>query len=323
MNPRLNNLGIRGNRVKSISSSALAGLKSPKITIKVRGTSLSSLLPALLIPLPRSSKVDLDVSENQISTLSPQFLSALDDRRGDLFLSGLETNPIACDCNSRALRRSEFGARIICSSPDYLAGKRLIEVGDDDLTCDPHRPTSTTEAPTSTLRTTKHVERHNDMMEPDIIWSVEPTTTTHRMPMKPFVGATTINNDDTLIISIVGGVVAFIAVLIIIICVVKLRWTDGGGPGYLHPGAMQFFPHCNNPGCPCPKMPSMMPPPPPSSPPYGMTYATLPGKRMPPSSISPPLRTTYSTLGRSQYPPNSHPFYISYPSGDEKENGSR
>lgn len=123
MNPRLNNLGIRGNRVKSISSSALAGLKSPKITVKVKDTSLISLLPALLIPLPRSSKVDLDVSDNQISTLTPQFLSALDDRRGDLVLSGVETNPIACDCNSRALRRSEYGAKIICTTPDYLKGE--------------------------------------------------------------------------------------------------------------------------------------------------------------------------------------------------------
>lgn len=199
-----------------------------------------------------------------------------------------------------------------------FTGKRLIEVGDDDLTCDPHRPTSTTEAPT-TVRTTRIIER---TMEPDIIWSIDPTTTTHRMPMKPFIGATTINNDDTLIIGIVGGVVAFIAILIIIICVVKLRWTDDANSRFVPPGALPppFF-HCNNPGCPCPKLPPMLPPHPSS--PYGMTYATLPGKRMPPSSVSPPLRATYSTLGRNQYPPGGHPFYISYPSGDEKENGSR
>ncbi|CAA9994424.1 unnamed protein product [Nesidiocoris tenuis] len=332
MNPRLHNLGIRGSRVKSISSSALAGLKSPRITVKVKDTSLNTLLPALLIPLPRSSKIDLDVSDNQISTLTPQFLSALDDRRGDLTLSGLEANPISCDCNSRALRRTEFGAKIICSSPEYLQGKRLVEIGDDDLTCDPHRQTtSTTPEPTTTSTTTtaRSTRYHNNNHEPDIIWSVDQqrtAPTTRRTPNRPpYVGAATVTNDDTLIISIVGGVVAFIAVLIVIICVVKLRWSDpniGAGPGYLTP---HWLPHCANPACPCPKLPQMMPPPP-SVTPYAMSYATLPGKRMTPSSASPPLRTAYSTLGRNgHYPPQAHhPFFISYPqAGDEKENGSR
>ncbi|XP_014252515.1 chaoptin [Cimex lectularius] len=315
MNPRLAKLGIRGRRVRSISSSALAGLKSPEITVELRGTSLNILPPALLIPLPRSSKVKLDVSDSLLSTLTTQFLTALDDRRGDLTLIGLDSNPISCDCNARALRRSGLGSKIICSSPPHLEGKLLVEIADDELTCDPHRPTTSTTEPPSTYRTSRITMRTT---EPDIIWSVAPPTTTHRMPTKTLMGATMINNDDTLIISIVGGVVAFIAVLIIIICIVRLRWTDNPYPGNPMGPVPPMMPHCNNPGCPCPKLPPMLP----IGTPYGPTYATLPSKRHAPNSISPPLRASYSTLGRAHYPPNQ-PFYIAYPPGDEKDHNAR
>ncbi|XP_073982739.1 uncharacterized protein [Rhodnius prolixus] len=312
MNPRLARLGIRGRRVRSISSSALAGLKSPEVTIELRGTSLNSLPPALLIPLPRSSKVKLDITDSMLATLTPQFLSALDDRRGDISLIGLASNPLTCDCNSRALRRSSLASGIKCDSPLHLAGKYLTEIADDELTCDPHKPTTSTTEAATTYRTSKITMR---TMEPDIIWSVAPTTTTHRPHMvRPMAGSTAINNDDTLIISIVGGVVAFIAILIIIICIVRLRWNDNQYRGGVVP---PFMPHCNNPACPCPKLPPLIPT---MTPPYMPTYATLPNKRHAPSSISPPLRASYSTLGRGPYPAPSQPFYIAYPPGEEKDN---
>ncbi|KAL1132259.1 hypothetical protein AAG570_010216 [Ranatra chinensis] len=291
MNPRLSQLGIRGRRVRSISSSALAGLKSPRVTIQLQDTSLTSLPPALLIPLPRSSKVKLDVSDSQLTTLTPQFLTALDDRRGDIELSGLVSNPIVCDCNARALRRSGLAANIVCSMPEHLKSKLLVEIADDELTCDPSKPTAGT---TTTPGLYHH--RPRPTREPDIIWSVSSTPAVTSPPLP----ANTVNNDDTLIIGIVAGVVGFILILVVIICLVRLRWS----------GELLLGPHCNNPACPCPKL---VPPAP---------YATLPPKRLTPTSVSPPLRASYSTLGRHPYPPNQ-PFYIAYPPADEKDSNLR
>lgn len=315
MNPRLAKLGIRGSRVQSISSGALAGLKSPEISIELKNTSLNSLPPALLIPLPRSSKVKLDVTGSQLTTLTPQFLSALDDRRGDLTLFGLSSNPILCDCGVRALRRSHLAQGINCTAPPNFYEKVLVEIADDELTCNPHRPT-TTRAPITILKSSRTTPRITT--EPEIIWSLPPTTTSNNNKIlvtnkAPNMVMNTINNDDKLIISIVGGVVAFILVLIIVICVVRLRWSDNqyrGGPLATVPSMMQ--PHCNNPACPCPKMPLYsMPPMYGPNPGYA---ATLPPKMGPPSSISPGLRASYSTLGRVQ----NQPFYVSFPP-DEKE----
>ncbi|KAG8271003.1 hypothetical protein J6590_072537 [Homalodisca vitripennis] len=315
MNPRLAKLGIRGSRVQSISSGALAGLKSPEISVELKNTSLNTLPPALLIPLPRSSKVKLDITGSQLTTLTPQFLSALDDRRGDLTLIGLSSNPILCDCGVRALRRSSLAQGINCTSPANLVGRILIEIADDELTCDPHRPTTTTRAPITILKTSRTTPRITT--EPEIIWSLPPTTMANNKILvtnkAPSSVMNTINNDDKLIISIVGGVVAFILVLIIIICVVRLRWSDNqyrGGPLATVPSLMQ--PHCNNPACPCPKMPIYSIPP--MYAPNPGYATTLPHKMGPPSSISPALRASYSTLGRVQ----NQPFYVSFPH-DEKE----
>ncbi|RZF33839.1 hypothetical protein LSTR_LSTR008962 [Laodelphax striatellus] len=319
MNPRLKRLGIRGSRVQSISSGALAGLKSHDIKIELKNTSLNSLPPALLIPLPRSSMVSLDVTGNKLTTLTAQFLSALDDRRSDITLEGLSTNPILCDCGARALRRSGLASNIRCSAPAMFHGNLLVEIADDDLTCDPHRLTSTTTTPQPSSPLVLKTSRITT--EPDIIWSLPPMTPKATSPKilmtnKPPGMTQQISNDDTLIISIVGGVVGFIAILTIIICIVRLRWTDNqyrGGPL----AAVVQQPHCNNPSCPCPKMP---PPPHPLytiSPQYA---ATLPHKMLPPpapASISPGLRASYSTLGRQAYIQNQ-PYYVPFPP-DEKE----
>ncbi|XP_037943613.1 leucine-rich repeats and immunoglobulin-like domains protein 1, partial [Teleopsis dalmanni] len=232
--PRLKSIGIRGDRLKTISSGSLAGLKSSDLTIKLQNTSLNALPPALLFPVPRSAHLTLDIEGSKVTVLLPQFLNALEDRRSSLQLKGLSTNPIHCDCNARALRRWLPNSHMLdvkCHSPAYLAGKKLIEVGDDELTCDPRKMTTTTQRPTSQhmlKSSSRLVTRTTTTEEPMIIWSLEPT---QPPPMKiktkaPLMKAPIISNDDTLIIGIVGGVVAFIAILIIIICIVRLRMSN-------------------------------------------------------------------------------------------------
>lgn len=105
LQPRLQELGLHGSRVRSLSSSALAGLKAARVRLLLTDTALAALPPALFFPLPRSCRLVVDVSRAKLPTLSPQLLAALDDRRGLYTLQGLATNPLHCDCAARALRR--------------------------------------------------------------------------------------------------------------------------------------------------------------------------------------------------------------------------
>ncbi|EDW58374.1 chaoptin [Drosophila virilis] len=239
--PRLRSIGIRGERLKSISSGTLAGLRSSDLTIKLQNTSLTALPPALLFPVPRSSQLRLNVEGSKIGSLVPQFLNALEDRRASLQLQGLASNPINCNCDARALRRwlpSSGMPELVCREPSYLAGRKLIEVGDDELTCDPRRMTSSSSSSTSARPSTSQLHKNSGQLltsrteEPLIIWSLEPPTQPTIMkiktkaPLMKGAQAPIISNDDTLIIGIVGGVVAFIAILIIIICIIRLRMSN-------------------------------------------------------------------------------------------------
>lgn len=318
MNSRLHYIGIWGQRVSSLSSGALAGLKMSELIIKISNTSLSSIPPSLLIPIPRSSSIILDLSHNQLTTLIPQFLTSLDDRRGHLSIKNLDTNPILCDCGVRALRRSGLAFGIKCSAPSYLNGKYLLEIADDDLTCDVHKQTPTTPSISSSMSTSAitiikmNKQSPRITTEPDIIWSLPPATTakSHMTVKTPQTGMTIVNNDDTLIIGIVGGVVVFIALLIIIICIIRLRMTNRFDP---YGGAMTTMPsvlqmHCNNPTCPCIKVPSSMYA-------YNPNYAsTLPSKMASTLSVSSPMRASYSTICR----PYQNPYCVPY-SSDEKD----
>lgn len=326
LHPRLQELGIRGPRLKSISSSALAGLKSHSITIRLRNTSLTAIPSALLFPLPRSSRVTLDVTGSQLTSLQPQLLVSLDDRKADLSMLGLSSNPIHCDCAARALRRwlpSSHMPNIKCATPDYLFGQLLIEIGDDELTCDPRRPTTkVTPAPTLSVKPSRVM--HKPTPEPEIIWSVAPANEEKPKSKNTNAKGAPItsqpaNNDDTLIIGIVGGVVAFIAILVIIICIVRLRMSSTqyrGGPLAGGPmGPMQALPPLY------------------AVPPYGSAYAatlppngsmstgTLPHKahmHSAPASIRP----TYATMGRVPYyaqnAPQPQPYFVSLAPHDEK-----
>ncbi|XP_049870618.1 chaoptin [Pectinophora gossypiella] len=305
LHPRLEELGVRGLRLKTVSAGVLAGLKAPAITVRFRNTSVTNLPPALLFPLPRSSQITIDVAGSQLTTLQPQLLVALDDRRADLSMSGLETNPIRCDCNARALRRwlPNVGIEDVrCDAPDHLSGFLLVEIGDDELSCDTRRRTTAT-SPSSSISTTVPPRLvHRTSAEPDIIWSVAPS---HERPKvtgepkgAPVVGVASSTNDDNLIIGIVGGVVAFIAILIVAICIVRLRMTTTsyrGGPMANSPaGATPLW------GAAWPGYAATLPP-------ASLSTATLPHK-------------VQSGPGSVRYlaPPPPAPYFISLPPHDDK-----
>ncbi|XP_034248369.1 LOW QUALITY PROTEIN: protein artichoke-like [Thrips palmi] len=378
LQPRLQELGLHGARVRSLSSSALAGLKAARVRLLLTDTSLAALPPALFFPLPRSCRLVVDVTRAKLPTLSPQLLAALDDRRGLYTLQGLSTNPLHCDCAARALRRWLPGSGmgdLRCHSPPSMEGRLLVEVGDDDLTCDPnraHQQATTTTTPSSTTSSTTntpiitmlsgkhhptryHARPGQPTTEPDIIWSLPPTTPrphqkvvgANMMSPRPPQGAAVVSNDDTLIIGIVGGVVAFIAILVIVICIVRLRLTSNqyrGGPmaaGALAGPLAVAAQHAQHAQHHRHGMPTgEYGPPPMYLSPYaahGYATATLPphskmhhNHSMPgmapslaPSLAASPRRTSYASLGRPpQTPtpcyPQQSPYYITF-SGEEKE----
>ncbi|XP_034828658.1 chaoptin isoform X1 [Maniola hyperantus] len=307
LHPRLEELGLRGDRLRTVSSGVLAGLKAPTITVRLRNTSVTNLPPALLFPLPRSSRITIDVGGSQLTTLQPQLLVALDDRRADLSMFGLDTNPIRCDCNTRALRRwiPTVGIdEVRCSSPEHLAGFLLIEIGDDELSCDTRRRTTATSSSSSISTTAPPRLVHRTSAEPDIIWSVAPSHERPKVPGEPkgapVLGVATSSNDDNLIIGIVGGVVAFIAILIVAICIVRLRMTTTsyrGGPLANSPGAggAPLW------GAAWPGYAGTMPPP-------SLSTATLPHK----------IQSGPGSVRYLAAPPPPAPYFISLPPHEDK-----
>ena len=103
--PRLRELGIHGRAVRSISTGALAGLSSPAVRLLLVNTSVAGIPTKMLLPVPLSTAVSLDVSGSRLTSVSPQLLNRLDDRQRSLSLTGLRSNPIFCDCNAAPLRR--------------------------------------------------------------------------------------------------------------------------------------------------------------------------------------------------------------------------
>ncbi|KAL1505524.1 hypothetical protein ABEB36_005070 [Hypothenemus hampei] len=330
LHPRLKELSIRGTRLRSISSGTLSGIKGPEIIIRFINTSLTSIPSALFFPVPRSSKTILDVTGNQLSTLSIQFLTTLEDRRGDLKLFGLESNPIYCDCNSRALRRwlPSHMMDVKCSGPSYSIGKSLIEIGDNELTCDPKKiaqftTTTSTQTVLSPISDTTRYQKQTT--EPEIIWSMPATEKAQPKVKTASTGQSTLSNDDTLIIGIVGGVVAFIAILIIIICIIRLRISNSqyrGGPvttgSIVAPGIIGSGSSCacSVKGGPTASVATPMYAIPPS-------YATTMPHKIAAVHASGGMRipsTAYSTMGRSPYYQSNgvQPYFIAaYPTEDK------
>ncbi|EDS27440.1 leucine-rich repeat-containing G-protein coupled receptor 4 [Culex quinquefasciatus] len=322
--PKLTHLGLYGYMLQSMSSGSFAGLRNKFLSVSLKNTSLSSLPPALLLPLPRSSHIDLDISGSKISTLTQPFLSSMDDRKNSLSIAGLSTNPVQCDCQARAFRRWIMAAKVMdvrCSKPDAVRGRLLVEVGDNELVCDQKKSSTATTASTTTRTSTitftnytagftQVVTKATPTTEQDIIWSVAPTAKTKSKTKMPPMKQMPITNDDTLIIGIVGGVIVFIFLLIIIICICRLKMNSDPyrgppiGMSTMHPNGMQVN-YKSGKGTPI--YPIVAP--------YGQNYATLPYKQSS-SPDTPQPRPNYSTIGRipHQYqyqnqhmmPPPSH-----------------
>ena len=239
--PRLESVGVMGDKIQHIAISALVGITSRAIDITIENTNIANLPTAIFFPVPMSSRIKLDVSGSKITSIGPQLLSTLDSKQRHIKLAGLSTNPIYCDCNARWLAgwlQSKLQGNTLyndltdvhCSAPDQLAGRSLVELSKSELTCD-GTSTTTIEVTYSTSRTTATES------ELEIIW--EPTTRRSEpsksvpQPSPQPKQSSGLTNMDSVIIGIVGGVVAFITIIIIIICIVRLRLADNqyrGGP---------------------------------------------------------------------------------------------
>ncbi|KAK5649920.1 hypothetical protein RI129_000949 [Pyrocoelia pectoralis] len=317
LHSRLKVLGLKGLRLQSILSGTLSGVKGANVVIGLQNTSITTLPPALFFPVPRSSRITLDVTGSKLTTISPQVLVALDDRRGDLKIIGLETNPVVCDCNARALRHwlQTHMSSIQCSDPYYLKGRFLIDTNDEELTCDVRKQITTQSTTQANPKTTRLISKTT---EPEIIWSIASTD-----KIMPKVFPKTNNNsqsninDDTLIIGIVGGVVAFIAILVIVICMIRLRTTNNQVTGILPNGTPVMGHPPTGPGSSCACSVKGGPPMYTISPPFPQGYAsTLPHKFN--MSIQPDVRSAYSTMGRiPSYQSNIQSYYVAFPPDDK------
>ncbi|OAD57105.1 Chaoptin, partial [Eufriesea mexicana] len=242
--PRLKKVILRGDRLKNILSSSLVGVREPKLVFGLKNTSVDSMPTSLFFPVPRSTELELDISGSKFTTLSGQFLSALDERTGSVKIKGLRYNPIDCNCDARQLWKwlkvvdnddpSNF---ILCSTPASLAGSLLTTAVSTSTTSSTFSSTFLSSSSSSSFSSGSTTifsfssSVKSTFLEPEIIWTVAPVVQT-RDHNKHFNGdhissspvGSSASTDDTLIIGIVGGVVAFIAVIVIVICVCRFKW---------------------------------------------------------------------------------------------------
>ncbi|CAG7718947.1 unnamed protein product [Allacma fusca] len=234
INSRVKSIGLRGRRIRSISTGAFAGLTSPTVRISLVNTSLT-LLPSILVPVPMSSNIILDLSGSKISNLSPPFLSQ------NIKLAGL--SPM-CDCNAVHLVRylKNVESDVHCSGPKKMLGHSVLDIGMDELVCESGLSTPPPILHPTDITTTPTTSTTAD----DIIWSL-PTkssktkTAASKKQDKAEATATKSKSQDisimdNLIIGIVGGVVGLILLfVIIIVCFVKMSNKSDNNDGY--PGA--------------------------------------------------------------------------------------
>ncbi|KAF7991264.1 hypothetical protein HCN44_002826 [Aphidius gifuensis] len=247
LHPRLHDITLRGERLKNILSSILVGIRTNELNFSLKNSSIDSLPGSLFFPIPRSTHVSFDISGSNFSTITQQLLTSLDERNGMVKFEGLQTNPINCDCQLiyfwKWLRINNHENNIKCKYPEYLHDKYINELTEEMLTCDKEfnfkkllsSTTTTTTSTSSGLTSSSSTEssiksssRSTILSEPEIIWTVAPTTINknnkHYNDIPQIMTASSMT-DDTLIIGIVGGVVAFIAIIIIVICICRLKWS--------------------------------------------------------------------------------------------------
>lgn len=178
IHPYLRELTLRGERLRNILSSLLVGVRGPRLFLSLKDTSVDSIPTALFFPVPRSTKVELNVSGSKFTNLPPQLLTALDERGGSIKISGLDNNPINCSCEARHLWKwlklsDNKAPTVVCANPDYLMGTLLSNLTEEYFSCD--RTTSTKSQTTETTPLTKSMT-----LEPEIIWTVAPTIQNNR-----------------------------------------------------------------------------------------------------------------------------------------------
>ncbi|XP_061930203.1 chaoptin isoform X4 [Apis cerana] len=185
--PRLKEVILRGDRLKSILSSSLVGVRGPKLVFGLKNTSVDSMPAALFFPVPRSTELELDISGSKFTTLSGQFLSALDERTGSVKIKGLRYNPIDCNCDARHLWKwlktvgnDDPSNLVLCSAPANLIGSSLTNLAEHRLSCDFISYTSVDELVDDNISTNHvHVASSSSTVrstfsEPEIIWTVAP-----------------------------------------------------------------------------------------------------------------------------------------------------
>ena len=311
--PRLKSMVIRGRSLHALSGGAFAGMNSPELDIGLINTSISHLRSNVFFPVPMSSKINLDVDNSRIASLSPEFLNTLDSRQRHLKLSGLSTNPVFCDCNVKALqiwlkdlKTSDPLQNVTCAAPKELNGALLTKVFPEHLTCKGRPLTTTTDLPLFTTTVRKSVSS-DDIITSDTIGNKHGNLEENEISKG--TKSSKFTNMDTLIMGVVGGVVGGVILLIIIICLFRLRSDNQykGGP-LAAP-------------CTCVK-----PPHPPPNWGYPGSYPTLPHpssrpgtlKVMPPSTPVPPAYGTVSAhSGRSYY--SGPPYFVSYPTESDTD----
>lgn len=342
--PKLETLAISGEQLRTISSSAFAGMLSSAIKIKMSYTSVDTFSDKIFLPLPLSSKIEFNIPFNKIHRLTQDVLTALDNKQVDIVIYGLNLNPVKCDCHMNTLWTwlqdkmkvsvnqhpgIKALSELMCFEPQVLQGQRIRDLKLSDLVCD-RFSSSTTLNPTietsssiysvssTEVTASKEISTHRD--HPYIIFEA-PVTKKPSIPLShvPANGSrSTLTKVDTMIIGIVAGVVAFVCILIIIICIIRLRrahplYTAGPLAGPLAFRAQGK--------CTCLK-------PPPNSctcyPMYSVPYASsgrpslLPGpqhKMLPPSL--PPPSGFLNSAGQSGRLRNT-PYYVTYPDSDNE-----
>ncbi|CAL1281624.1 unnamed protein product [Larinioides sclopetarius] len=332
--PRLDTLSVRGRRLRSVSTSAFAGMLSPLIKIQLTETSIDTFTDKIFLPLPLSSKIEFDISDNKIQRLTPEMLSILDNKQVDIVVQGVNSNPINCDCNIHFFwqwlhdktnasfnRHQGYGmlSTLMCSDPSRLKNQKIKDLTLDDLTCDESSSFRSTETTSdmSTFTTSVVKETTSNREHPFIIFE-QPVTKKPSVPFS-YVPASdtrsTLTKVDTMIIGIVAGVVAFVCILIIIICIIRLRrahplYTAGPLAGPLAFRAQGkctcLKPPPNN--CTCYPMYSL---------PYAGRPSLLPNSqhKMLPSSLPP--ASDFLTTGQSGRLRNT-PYFVTYPDSDNE-----
>lgn len=124
-----------------------------------------------------------------------------------------------------------------------MADQFLIELKEDELSCNPRTTTQMTTPPPSPETTSPTSTRAKTSAEPEIIWTVAPTNTKRKNKDDLYNSIDSANpvygmngnssTDDTLIIGIAGGVVALIVMVIIIMCICRLRWGSQASDAHM------------------------------------------------------------------------------------------